>query len=423
MTTVDVPPGEGLSGDGPELRELEEHTAVRRRRRRRPAPRANPFWRFIFPLMVIAAGAAVLMLWRTGTKAVLDSTDGEEFTVVTDATAPGFEAFVDPTPTMLLVHTDGGELVGVTVLAQTALENGGTAVLLPAQPVLDIEHADEFAMSEAYAAGGVEAVEEVVGELLGFGFVERAELDTSQLREWMRLVEPIPFNVLDDLVQITPSGDTEVWLGRGRKDLDAEVAAEIYSFSNPGESAANRLERQLDLWIAWIDAIDRADDLAAATLPFDDGLSPFLRALGAGTADVSILTADVVDGVDGREAFFALTPNQLELLSEVADAMVPVPVAPAGSTRSTVRLLNGTDDGAVRVEAMDLLIDLEITIGVIGNALEFGVERTTVTYYRREAQADAERAAAAFGTVATLVENVDQPVDLTIVIGADWEPS
>ena len=417
MTTVDLPPGDGV-----ELRELEGHAPRRLRRRRRPAPKANLFWRFMFPLMVAGAGIAVLLLWEAGTKAVLDSTDGEEFAIVTDPAAPGFEAFVDPTPTMLLVHTDGGQLSGVTVLSQTALDNGGTAVLLPADLFVDVAGVAATHLSEAYTAGGADAVEMLVAELFGFGFLERAELDTAQLREWMRLVEPVPFDLLDDLLRINEAGDIEVWLARGRMDLAGEVAAQIYGFTNPGESDANRIERQLDLWVSWLDTIGRADDLAAATLSFDDGLSSFLRSLGAGTEDVSILAADVVITAEGASSF-TLNASQLERLAETASAMVPVPIAPPLSERSSVRLLNGTADPRVRDEAMEVLIDLEITIGVIGNASEFGVEKTSVTYHRPEAQADAERVAAVLRTVAILVENVDQPVDLTIVIGVDWELS
>ncbi|MBT5139817.1 MAG: LytR C-terminal domain-containing protein [Acidimicrobiaceae bacterium] len=405
-----------------ELLEFEDDAPRRLRRRRRPAPKANWFWRFVFPLMVAGAGIAVLLLWEAGTKAVLDSTDGEELAVVTDPAAPGFEAFVDPTPTMLLVHTDGGQLSGVTVLSQTALDNGGTAVLLSADLLVEVDGVAAAYLREAYTAGGADAVETLVAELFGFGFLERVELDSSQLREWMRLVEPVPFNLLDDLLQINEAGDTEVWLSRGRKDLDGELAAQIYGFTNSGESDANRIERQLDLWVSWLDAIGRADDLAAATLPFDDGLSPFLRSLGGGSAEVSILAADVVTDAEG-ESFLMLNASQLDRVAEIAEAIVPVPIAPPLSERSTVRLLNGTDNPEIRDEAMELLIELEITIGVIGNALEFGVQQTSVTYHRAQAQADADRVAAVLGTVATLVENLDQPVDLTIVIGANWEPS
>ena len=103
-----------------------------RRRRRRPAPKASPFWRFLFPLLVVAAGVAVFVLWREGTKSVLDSIDGREVELVVDPAEPGYEAFVDPTPTLMVVHTEQGALVGVTVLAQTALEAGGSGVLLAA---------------------------------------------------------------------------------------------------------------------------------------------------------------------------------------------------------------------------------------------------------------------------------------------------
>ncbi|RMH84161.1 MAG: hypothetical protein D6683_02000, partial [Actinomyces sp.] len=81
------------------IERLDEHTvdtpgARSRRRRRRPAPPAHPFWRFVFPVLVVAAGVGAALLWRAGTKAVLDSTDGRLIDVVTDPAAPGYEVFV-----------------------------------------------------------------------------------------------------------------------------------------------------------------------------------------------------------------------------------------------------------------------------------------------------------------------------------------
>ena len=39
-------------------------------------------------------------------------------------------------------------------------------------------------------------------------------------------------------------------------------------------------------------AIGEADDLIAATLPFDEGLAPYLRALGTGMADLDVAPVD-----------------------------------------------------------------------------------------------------------------------------------
>ncbi|NIR35075.1 MAG: hypothetical protein GWN79_04965, partial [Actinobacteria bacterium] len=55
----------------------------------------------------------------------------------TDPTAPGYVAFVEPTPTMLLTHVDGGQLAGVSVLARTALDRGGTLVLISADMLVE----------------------------------------------------------------------------------------------------------------------------------------------------------------------------------------------------------------------------------------------------------------------------------------------
>ena len=183
------------------LRELDEAKPVRRRRRRRrrrPAPKANWFWRFLFPLVVVGLGYATFELWREGTMAVLDSTDGTLIEVVSDPNAPGFEAFVSSTPTMIVLHTDDTDrLVGVTVLARTLLDNGGQGVLLSAD--LAADGLGGATLADRYAAEGASAVERDVGTLFGFGFSETLTLATADFGPLLALVEPLQFALLDDL--------------------------------------------------------------------------------------------------------------------------------------------------------------------------------------------------------------------------------
>ena len=74
-------PGDnGARGEGEiQLDDFHEHSVAssgRGRKRRVPAPKANPFWRFVFPLVLVGFALASFQLWRTGTRAVLNSTDG-----------------------------------------------------------------------------------------------------------------------------------------------------------------------------------------------------------------------------------------------------------------------------------------------------------------------------------------------------------
>jgi hypothetical protein len=394
-----------------------------RRRRRRPAPKAHAFWRFVFPLLVIAAGVAVLLLWRAGTKSVLDSTDGREVEIVTDPGAPGFVAFVDPTPTLLVAHTDGGELVGVTVMAQTALEQGGQAVLVAADLLVEYEgdggtQESEF-LRTAWESEGLSGVEFLVEQLVGFGFTEMIELDVDNLAIFLGQVDPLPYLLADDLVVESDDGPT-LWLEHGRKELDADVAAQIFGFRNPGEPEANRLLRQRRLWDTWLQSIARAEDPVQATLPLQEGLSPYLRSLGVGEDEVVIVPVEPV-GLEPESPphYIVESGSGADWLRDRALEMVPLPISPKSSVRPTVRLLDGTGDSSVRDSAGQEIIVAGGVVSVIGNADAFGVRTTTVLYHRTEVADQARIIAEALGVEAVLDDDIEQPTDITVTTGLD----
>ena len=384
---------------------------------RRPAPKANPFFRFVFPVVIIASGLAVFLLWREGTKAVLDSTDGTVLEIVTDPGQPGYEVFVDPTPTMLLVHLDDGELVGLTVFAATLLDNGGHAVLVGADVASDGIDGPTFA--QRWRTGGMDAVERDLGAMFGFGFVETDAIETPELAQLLSLSEPFPINLLDPLVEVDEDGRTMVFLRAGGQQLDGDAGAELYRWRNPSEFEANRTERQLDLWKSWLAMVGSAADPLSVTLPHDFGLSPFLRAFAAGRADLQILPA-VPDSGEAEAAVYSLDDRGREWLADMSDRMVPLRISPIGFPIPTLRLLDGTGDPAVRDSALEALADLS-EIRVLGNTAEFGVVATVVTHHRAEAAAAASVIAKELGAQVVFSDEPDQPVDLTVVIGTDWE--
>ena len=403
-------------GDGlPALAEYEDPPAPRRRR---PAPKANPFFRFVFPLIIAALGIWVFLLWREGTKAVLDSTDGELIEIVTDPEAPGYEAFVDPTPTLLVAHvdTDGG-LVGVTVLARTLLDNGGQVVLLGADLAADGSSGPTLA--ERWRSGGIDALEADLGGLFGFGFLETEVVDAVSLERQLTLVQPIPIDLLDDLVTTDADGQADVFLASGGQQIDGASAAAVYGWRNPGEFEANRTERQLDLWQSWILRLAEASEPATVTAAQPDGLPAYLRVLAVGQVDVQILPA-VPEGATGETATYALDADGQAWLSDVADRMVPLPVSPVGNPFPSIRLLDGTGERATRDAALGVLADLTEVL-VFGNASEFGIERTTITYHRPDVEEAATVLGEELGGEVVFSDEPDQPVDLTVVIGTDWE--
>ncbi len=412
--------GVGENGGEKEIQlgDLDERPTAssgRRRKRRVPAPKANLFWRFVFPIVLAGLAVASFQLLRTGTKAVLDSTDGTVVEVVSDPDAPGYQAFAVPTPTMLTLHIDDGELVGVTVLARTLLEGGGQLVLVSSD--LAADGASGPTLADVYADEGHAGVERSVGTLFGFGFLETLEIDTVSFGRLLELAEPIAFNLLDDLISTDADG-TEVWLERGGTLLDGETAADVYRWRNPGEVDANRNERQADLWESWLASIAAADDLIAATLPFDDGLSPYLRALATGQSDIQLVPAVPSDA--GSAPTYVLDDKATAWLAEVADRMVPLPIPAPGVDVATVRLLDGIGDHALAAEARGVVARLSELV-IVGNAAEFGLAMTTVSYHDEANAPLAEALAVQLGAEVEADLRPDEPVDLTVTIGTDWE--
>lgn len=402
----------GLYGAEPRYHEAEL------RRRRRPAPAANAFFRFVFPLLIVAAGLAVFFLWRDGTKAVLDTTDGEDVPVVTDPSEPGFLAFATPTPTLLIAHTDNDDtLVGVSVLARTALDEGGSLSILSADLLLDIE--DDVILDVAYREGGIDGLERAVAEWMDMGFTdEPMVMSTERLSGFFDLIEPIPFVLVDDLVAADGEGGVEVVIAAGARDFESDELAAVYGWRNPGEPDATRFNRQLAVWQAWLDEIRLAEDPIAATLFFTEGLPPHLRAMGTGTADLEIAPMAPF-WIDPDQPLYALQETDLEWPVQRRDETVPLPVGREPGALPTVQLLDGTGDAANRDAALERVVAAGGEVFIIGNAREFGVATTTVAYHLAENEPVAVAFAEAMGVAAEFVENPNEVVDLTVTIGFD----
>ena len=390
------------------------------RRRRPPAPPAHPFFRFVFPLLVALAGVFVFFLWRDGAKAVLDTTDGDDVSAVDDPAEPGFLAFAQPTPTLMVAHVDDTDtLVGVTVLARTSLDAGGNLVVLSADMLLDLAD-DVVILHELYAAEGVDAVESAVAEFFGFGFTEREPMvmETERLAAFLELVEPLAFSLTDDLTRVGADGVVEVVHEAGFGRFGGDELAEIYAWRNPGELDDGRFTRQLAVWEAWLTAIGDTDDLIAATLPFDEGLPPYLRAFATGTAELDLAPVVPIDfGV--ADPFYFLAEGSETWPVEKGREMVPVPVGYAPGVWPTVQLLDGTGDPTARSRFLPKVVAAGAEITFIGNASAFEVAETFVAYHSVDDASRAQSLADALGVPVVFDEDLDQPAELTVTVGLD----
>lgn len=390
-------------------------------RRRRPAPSAHPVVGWGFPLLLVVAGVFVFVLWREGAKAVLDTTDGTDVVAVTDPTEPGFLAFAEPTPTLLVAHTDADDqLIGVTVLARTSLDAGGSLVVFSADMLLDLEGDADPVLHELYAVEGAEGLERVIGEWLGFGFTDPqpTTMEPERLLAFLELVEPLPLFLADPLVRVGDDGGVETVYPSGTGSFSAAEAVEIYGWRNPSESDYGMTTRQLAIWESWLVRIGEADDLIATTLPFNEGPPPYLRALGTGTAVLDTVPAVPVP-FDPERPLYVLPEGQQAWPRSKGREMVPLPVAWAPGVWPTVQLLDGTGEATNRSRFVPVVAEAGAEITVIGNATAFGVAETYVAYHLEDDAAAAEALGAALGVPVRFEEDLDQPAQLTVTVGLD----
>jgi hypothetical protein len=377
--------------------------------------RRTLFWRFVFPIVLAGLAVASFQLWRTGTKAVLDSTDGTVVEVVSDPDAPGYQAFAVPTPTMLTLHIDDGELVGVTVLARTLLEGGGQLVLVSSD--LAADGASGPTLADVYADEGRAGVERSVGKLFGFGFLETLEIDTVSFGRLLELAEPIAFNLLDDLISTDADG-TEVWLERGGTLLDGEACCRRLSLaqSRRGRCQPQRAPSRSVGELACVDRRRRRPDCGDTPVrrrPFS--LSPCAchRSIRYSTAAGRSLRRRFGAHLCARRQRDGLARRGRRSHGAPSDSGTRCRCRHRPPSRWHRR-------SRPRREARGVVARLSELV-IVGNAAEFGLATTTVSYHDEANAPLAEALATQLGAEVAADLRPDEPVDLTVTIGTDWE--
>jgi hypothetical protein len=384
-------------------------------RRRRTAKAARGRAMLISAIGVLTVVGAVLA--AIGIATVRDSTAGKRIDPVTDPDAPGFEAFVTPTPTMIVMHTEAGELMGLAVLALGSGDQGGSVILAPPGLMGDYGAYGTMPLDVAYTDLGPAGVRTGLANVMGMGLAEISEVDGD---EWARLIEgiaPLSFTNPDAV-----SNGTRTFaagpMTLGPADVGVYLAA-----SATGESDLNRLVRTELLWEAWLAALSTAgtDAIPGET---DTGLGRFLRVLSGGVATVDALPVDeMVDAEPNARGRGRFSPRAEDIALLVA-SHVPLPTGPAAGVRPRVRLLNGTTDRGVIGAAAQVLVGASAEITILGNAEMFGLARTEVTYYTDAFEDEARALAEALGNASVMQESrapaAADVIDLTVRIGADF---
>jgi hypothetical protein len=357
-------------------------------------------------------------LAAVGLATVRGSTAGKRVNPSTDPAAPGFEAFVTPTPTMLVVGVHDGALSWVGFLALGAGDTGGSVVLVPPSTLGDYAAYGDLPLDGRYRAGGASNVARGVSGLLDIALDEVVTIDDAQ---WARLagtIGSLTFDIPDGVV--SPEGTA---FAAGTVTLRPDQVAEFLAATAPGESDLNRMARVQTLVEAYLAALRRG---GAAAIPgeSDSGIGGFLRVLSAGTPTTQVLPVGEVVSDRGSSAappaFVARDTDVAELVASI----VPLPVGPFPGVRPRVRLLNGTTDRRATGLAAQVLVRGLAEITILGNAEHFGLTRTQVAYYDPSFESRARGLARALGG-AKVVRDDRSPasadiIDVTVRIGTDF---
>jgi hypothetical protein len=384
-----------------------------RDRRRRPAPPAAAAWRWGFPVLLVGLAALTLLLSATGARLVLDSRDGQVGRSEQDPTKPGYVATVAATPLLLVVHGDGENLYGAVVMALGDDDTGGAAVFLSPDTV--VRPGERGRLDEIYEDFGVDSISgdglrSALSTLVGADIDTPVIIDATSLEPLIEPVAPLRFEIAE---AVKVRGKTVLAAGEAEITTADDIAAATETLGS-GENAADRLGRQTAFWSAWIRAVQANPEGAFPSGGADTPLARFLRGFAAQpTLTVPLQTVP----------FGGATVADTEWLASVLPDIVPYPRQEG--VRLNVAVRNGVAGDLELSEAMERrLVAAGAQIASRGNADSFGVTNTSVVYHDPALEDRANDLAEAIGaTDVRYEEKVDSEIQVTVTIGADFDPS
>lgn len=406
---LSVPLGMPQPVADPETRVREEHEA--------PSPRRRVGVGAVLSVLVLlglfATGAGLVY---AGTRIIRSSTEGEVLADETDPAAPGYEALVSPTPTLLVVHDVEGSVAALTVLTLPNPDaGGGGVVLVPTRTVSDMPIFGYAPIEAAYDLGTAEVQAEVVGDVLTTGVGEVAVVDADR---WAGLVAPVAPITIENPDDLEIDGDLR--FAAGTLELEPEDVGPYLAADHDGESDLARLFRHRLFWEAWLEAVAAAEDPSAVPGELEVGIGRFVRSLAEGSTVVETLPVEdtTVEGFDDEPTF---VPEPLEVAALVAE-LVPLPRTPRPGVRPRVRVLNGTDDlDEARRVALELP-PVGVEVVLVGNASDLDQPETTIAYVNPSHEEAAEEIRDLLGVGDVVVDpRPSDVVDITVTLGADHD--
>jgi len=321
----------------------------------------------LFVLLLVVTGLSAYRVGRAAQAAVLDSRSGSTDAAVLDPTAAGFRAFTEPTPTALVLHTavtaaGRAELVGLTFLAATDPNQGGTVLTIPASLVNP--EGTGTPLDVAFMSSGVTSVVNEVSDLFGIGFGDVVVLDSAAWTSLMTAALPLAMSLRDDLRENVSDSEFRVLLEAGTRPFELNEVALIASHRNPGEAPLSIARRQQEIWRAWISrtagSVERPE-----LFEIEVGFVDVIDSLARGEVGYRSLPTGPGSGASQVEATYEAS---VDAVRELIALMVPLPLSDGSDTVTDVMLLDATGGAVDQTPVFRAIVRGGGRVVIVGNA-------------------------------------------------------
>lgn len=368
----------------------------------------------IFALCLVGVVAAGTFVALAAQEAILDSRSGSVSEAILDPSAPGFRAFTEATPTVLVAHTSqtiSGELVGATILTPADASIGGTVITVQSTFLPD---SSSPSLRDLFARGGLDAVASALGEAIGAGFTSTIALDGAS---WASLIGddlPVTLTLRTDLVDT--QGDVgQVVVLAGTREFEEDEIADIVTHQNSSEPSLGVALRHQEVWRAWISQTQDSTD-RTALVEFDAGFADVFAALENG--EVSFRTIPTVTLATDATENTTYLANESAIETLFAQ-IVPFPNEIVPGNRPPVLLLDSTRGEVPSGPFAEAITRSGGRVTILGNTTDEPEVANRVQFHDPAGAELARGIGRALGV--TDVEEVpvdDATTSVTVIIGA-----
>ena len=368
------------------------------------------WWNWLLPLAILGLGLAALLLVRDATDAILESADGDFTEIILDPLAPGFESYVASTPTHLLgLQGANGELVSIALLALFADDIGGTAIVFP----VDLLIAEDTSISEMYLTVSEPEFISKLGRYLKLGFNASSFITEEDLVKYFQVSVPLVVSLDDPLIELD-DGEPEIIYESGELALPPSEVYSYLAWESDNESSYNKWLRHKNFWESWLSSLATDETETLENEWRERELSRIFRGISFGNL--------IMQNLNLHEVHDSSKHLRLEedFLSALLLEVIPFPIAPYENGRAKVKLLDGIGGIDMVNTFVPELVSAGAEIKLIGNAQQFGVRETLITYYDEAYLNFAEAFSEAIAGSSIEFEPLSEsPVDVTVLIGSN----